>query len=146
MGRCRGSWFAMAAIAVFAGCEPGHDWTPEQIGNAEHLFLALDADRRATEIDNLEAPGVQAGMQNEAVLEHRRRALRQARSVRDDVLAKAHPDLPLHFRGEFQRSMELFLEAASEDAVAPQNEAIRLRRRFGDWWVRHQTEIDVPRL
>jgi len=133
-------------LLLLLACAPDRDWTAEEIGNAEHLFSALAADRRAAEIENLGEAGVENAKQAEAALEHRERALRQARAVRDEVLAKAHPDLTLHFRQEFQRSMELFVQAAHEREREFEIEAVRLRTRFGRWYRRHGQEVRVPRL
>lgn len=142
-----GGWGGAALLALLLACAPEHGWSPEEIGNAEHIFEALTDDRRAAEIDNLEEEaGIGDSDKAEAALEHRERALRQARAVRDEVLAKAHPDLPQHFRQEFQRSMELFVRAASERESELEFEAIRLRVKFGSWYRRHAREIRVPRL
>ena len=145
----RGQYRALGLGLSFAlawACTPGHDWTAEEIGNAEHVWEALGADQRAAEIENLGEAGPDDAGEAQAALEHRERALREARSVRDDVLAKAHPDLPLHFRNEFQRSMELFVKAARLRESDLEAEAIRLRKRFGEWYRRHGEEIRVPRL
>ena len=144
-GQCRALGLSLLSALLWA-CAPAHDWTAEEIGNAEHVWEALGADQRAAEIENLGEAGPDDAGEAEAALEHRERALREAQSVRDDVLAKAHPDLQLHFRNEFQRSMELFVKAARLRESDFETEAIRLRKRFGDWYRRHGEEIRVPRL
>ena len=143
--QCRALGLSLLPVLLWA-CSPSHDWTAEEIGNAEHMWEALGADQRAAEIENLGEAGPDDAREAEAALEHRERALREARSVRDEVLAKAHPDLPLHFREEFQHSMELFVKAARLRESDFAGEAIRLRKRFGAWYRRHGEEIRVPRL
>jgi len=123
-----------------------HNWSPEEIGNAEYVFTALQADRRAAQIENLGEAGFDDPGEEEASLEHRQRALDASRSVRDDVLDKAHPALRAHFRGEFERSQELFLRARREQRADLETEAIQLRNAFGDWWVRHRDQVVVPSL
>ena len=131
-------------IAWLACGGEDHGWTPEEIGNAEHLYRALHADLRASEIENLGEPGFDDAKEEEASLEFRGKALRHAGQVRDDVLDKAHPELRAHFRDEFQRAQQLFLDARKEGRPRLETEAIELRNRFGAWWTRHQREVQVP--
>ena len=140
------SLVSAAVLVLLSACTPEHDWTAEEIGNAEHIFQALDADRRAAEIENLGEAGVENANEAAAALEHRERALRQAQAVRDEVLAKAHPDLPRHFRDEFQRSMALFVRAAQARESDLEIEAVELRKRFGAWYRRHGQAIQIPHL
>lgn len=137
----------IAAIAGFAGalsCGSADTWTAEEIANAEHMIASLQADRRAAEIENLDEPGPENAKDAAAALEYRERALREARQVRDEVLAKAHPELPAHFRDEHQRSLELFVEAHGSGDDALERDALRLRERFGSWYVANQREIRIP--
>jgi hypothetical protein len=128
------------------GCGSDSTWTPEEIGNASHIFSSLEADRRAAEIENLDEPGADDAQDAEAAFEHRQRALDLARQVRDDVLTKAHPELIAHFRGEYQRSLELFVRAWRERRPELEREALVLRERFGTWYVRHRDAIEIPEL
>jgi hypothetical protein len=137
----------IAAIAGFAGalsCGSPDAWTAEEIANAEHMIASLQADRRAAEIENLDEPGPENAKDAAAALEYRERALREARQVRDEVLARVHPELPAHFRDEHQRSLELFIEAHSSGDGALERDALRLRERFGSWYVAHQRELRIP--
>jgi hypothetical protein len=142
----------IAAVAAISGlvtalaCGSADEWTAEEIANAEHMIASLQADRRAAELENLDEPGVEDAKEAEVALEYRERALREARRVRDEVLAKAHPDLLLHFREEHERSLELFIEAHDAGDVGLEREALRLRERFGSWYVAHQREIRIPQL
>ena len=138
------SGLAVLGLLALVGCGADQDWTPEQIGNAEQIFAALDADRRAAEIENLGLAGFDDRGEEEASLEHRQRALDLSRAVRDEVLAKAHPELPLHFRAEFERSQALFLTARRERRPDLETRAIQLRNRFGDWYVRQREQIRIP--
>ena len=135
----------LALLLLTLACGgPEHDWTAEEIGNADFVFSALKSDQRAAEIENLGEPGFDDRAEEEASLEHRAAALAAARSARDEVLDKAHPALRQHWRDEFERSQALFLEARREGRADLETEAIQLRNAFGDWWVRHRHELSVP--
>lgn len=134
----------LMALLVLACGGPEHDWSPEEIGNADFIFAALTHDQRASQIENLGEAGFDDRAEEEASLEHRQDALDAARSVRDEILDKAHPALRSHWRDEFQHSQALFLEARSEGRADLETRAIELRNAFGDWWVRHRHELQVP--
>jgi hypothetical protein len=134
----------MVAFAAALACEASDGWTAEEVANAEHMIASLEADRRAVQVENLEGPGPENATEADVALEYRERALREAKWVRDEVLAKAHPDLPAHFRGEHQLSLELMIEAQRTRDGALKREAQALRDRFGDWYVAHQREIRIP--
>ena len=135
---------ALVALLLTACGGPESDWTAEQAGNADYLFTALHADARAAEIENLGEAGFDDGKEEEASLEHREAALRAARSVRDEILDKLHPELRSHFRNSFQRSQALFLEARREGDADLETRAIQLRNAWGDWWLRHGRELALP--
>ena len=135
---------ALAGVTVALACGLSDGWTAEEVANAEHMIASLEADRRATEVENLEEAGPENAMEADVALEYRERALREANWVRDEVLAKAHPDLPAHFRSEHQLSLELLIEAHRTGDAALKREALLLRDRFGDWYVAHQREIRIP--
>jgi hypothetical protein len=137
---------ALLCLLALACGASEHDWSAEEIGNAEYVFTALHADRRASQIENLGEAGFDDRKEEEASLEFREKALQSARSVRDEVLDKLHPELRGHFRTEFERSQALFLEARREGRPSLENQAIALRNDFGDWWVRHGNQVKLPRL
>ncbi len=136
----------LLSLVLFACGEAEHEWSAEEIGNAEYVFAALHADQRASQIENLGEAGFDDRQEEEASLEFREKALHSARSVRDEVLDKIHPALRGHFRDEFERSQSLFLEARREGRPSLESEAIALRNAFGDWWVRHRDQVKVPEL
>jgi hypothetical protein len=134
------------SLLCLACSGPEHDWSPEEIGNAEFFFAALHADLRASEIENLGEPGFDDDQEEAVSLEFREKALQNARNVRNEVLDKAHPELRRHFRGEFERSQQLFLEARRDGNTRLESEAIALRNTFGDWWLRYRAQVVVPSL
>ena len=72
--QCRAFGLSLLPALIWA-CAPSHDWTAEEIGNAEHMWEALGADQRAAEIENLGEAGPDDAGEAEAALEHRERAL-----------------------------------------------------------------------
>ena len=133
----------LLAVWLVACGSPDHDWTPEEIGNADYVFAALKSDQRAAEIENLGAAGFDDPAEEEASLEHRQAALDAARKVRDEILDKAQRG---HWRDEFERSQALFLEGRRKGQANLENQAIQLRNLFGDWWLHNQHEVRVPVL
>ena len=120
-------------------------WTAEEVENVPHLTASLDEDREATQIGNDGGPGFISPEVFRKILEHKGAAARHARLVRDEVLAKAHPDLPEHFRQEYQRSLELFAEALGTGDNAKFAESGNLHDHWVDWWNDNRKYIRVPR-
>lgn len=123
---------------------PGN-WTAEEVDNAQHLFASHEANMQAIRISNAGGSGVVPREEAERILELNRAALNHAQQVRDEVLAKAHPDLPLHFHSEYQRSIELTLEAFASGDNAKSIKAGMLHDRWVDWWNTSKGGIRIPR-
>lgn len=111
--------------------------------------------QKATQLTNkgLDKPGViQTGI--EEILEHQRGALREARLVMDSVLDKAHPQLRQHFRGEFEKGLELVIrseEMGMTSKVGPTSEQVNLGitgttllNEWVDWLNAHHKEVHIP--
>jgi hypothetical protein len=135
-------WFFSIGVL---GPDPPHDWTANEIQNAQHLLDSHEADGRATELSNVGGPGIVPAEEYEEILRLKHRALDHARQVSDAVLAKAHPELPRHFRDEYERSLELLLDAFTGGAMTDSIEAGMLHDRWVDWWNANNEEVRIPR-
>jgi hypothetical protein len=120
-------------------------WTEEEIANAQHIFASHEANMQASQMRNSGGPGLVAPDEAAKWTELSRTALSHAQQVRDDVLAKAHPEMPSHFRLEYQRSLNLLLDALASRDNAKSLQATMLHDRWVDWWNLNRREIRVPR-
>lgn len=121
------------------------EWTAADLDNIQHLFASFRADTEATRLDRSAGPGLVTPGEEAAWLELIREAHGEALQLRDDVLRRAHPDLPWHLRNEYQRSLELLLEAAEEGDNAKSALSGVLHDRWVDWWNAARANIRIPR-
>ena len=128
--------------------EIDENWTDEEKENIKHFFGSFDTDMGAIRISN-RGPAFSTLSPNEVaeILRLEKKALAEAEALRDEVLAKAHPDLPRHYRDEFQKSLELRIrnfEAEAGDLPA-EVEASVLHDRWVGWYSRHRKQIKIPK-
>ncbi len=141
--------FALVFTATFAACSSSDNWTDEEVENAQHLYASQEANAQKTRILNAGSPGSVSPEDTTQMIELDRTALSHAQQVRDDVLAKAHPELPRHFREDYQRSLELSLEvhdwptSAAEDNMKSIQSGL-LHDRWVAWWNENMDDIRIP--
>jgi hypothetical protein len=137
----------LGVLCVFcAACSRQSEWTREEKLNFQHFFNAQKADAAAVLLSN-------SGMPNSAIspdtsnekLQLMKKALGEAQIIRDDILAKAHPDLPEHFRRELQRSLELQIRNLEVGDASAALEGSRLHYKWIYWINSHKSEIKVPK-
>jgi hypothetical protein len=131
--------------AFYAACSGQPEWTPEEKLNFKHFFNAQKADAAAVLLSNSEMPNsaISPNTSNE-MLQLMKKALGEAQIIRDDVLAKAHPDLPEHFRRELQRSLELQIRNLEVGDASAEIEGSSLHYRWIYWINSHKSEIKAP--
>jgi hypothetical protein len=134
-----------ALCAFYTACNSQSEWTPEEKLNLKHFFSAQQADAAAVLLSNSETPNsaTSANTSNE-LLPLMKKALGEAQITRDDVLAKAHPDLPKHFRRELQRSLELQIRNLEVGDASAGKEGSSLHYKWIYWINSHKSEIKVP--
>lgn len=138
---------ALCALLLLT-CRVAPPWSPQERENIQHFIAAQTANMNAIRILN-RGPAFSTFSAHEMAqyLASQQQALAAAQLLRDDVLAKAHPDMPAHFRGEFQRSLELDIEsveASPSSAKALSIEAASLHEAWVDWYNAHKGEIKIP--
>ena len=131
--------------AFNVACSRQSEWTPEEKLNFKHFVNAQKTDAAAVLLSNSGMPNsaTSPNTSNE-ILQLMKKALGEARIIRDDVLAKAHPDLPEHFRLELQRSLELQIRNLEVGDAAAEIEGSRLHYKWIYWINGHKSEIKAP--
>ena len=131
--------------AFNAACSSQSEWTPEEKLNFKHFINAQKADAAAVLLSNSGMPNsaISPNTSNE-ILQLMKKALGEAQIIRDDVLAKAHPDLPEHFRRELQRSLELQIRNLEVGDASAEIEGSSLHYKWIYWINSHKSEIKVP--
>jgi len=130
-----------ALILVFVlGCNnsPKVTWTDEEKSNMTHYYRAKDYHTQGALIVNRPGSNTFTDAEGKAIKRARELALQEAQLVRDDVLAKAHPDLPHHWREEFQKGLELESQGGSIRGQV-------LIDKFIDWANATKGEIRIPK-
>lgn len=121
------------------------NWTKEEIENAEYILDSANADRSAINMANSAGFGVATEEETSKYFGLKQTALEYARQVHDDVLVKVHAELPYHFRQEYQRSLELMLEAFENGDNTKSLQAVVLHDKWVDWWNANKKDIRIPR-
>lgn len=90
------------------GCaEDRQKWSIEERANWEHYRESRNANQAAKRILNTGEPFSRITADEQAkYVELQTAALAEAKKVRDDVLARVHPDLPFNYRSRYQKSLE----------------------------------------
>jgi hypothetical protein len=131
--------------AFCAACSRQSEWTREEKLNFQHFFNAQKADAAAVLLSSSGMPNsvISPNTSNE-ILPLMKKALGEAQIIRDDILAKAHPDLPAHFRRELQRSLELQIRNLEVGDASAGIEGSSLHYKWIYWINSHKSEIKVP--
>ncbi|MBN8627805.1 MAG: hypothetical protein J0M17_20185 [Planctomycetes bacterium] len=103
----------------------------------KHYYRAKHHNTEAAKVIN--KPGLLISREDGLYIrEQQRLAISEAKLVKDEVLAKAHPDLPKHWREEFQRGLELEVDGGSITGQL-------LIGTFVDWANRERSNFRVPK-
>ena len=133
-------------LCVFcAACGSESQWTPEEKLNFNHFLNAQNAGAAAVRLSTPGMPSsaISPNTSNE-ILQLMKKALEEAQTTRDEVLAKAHPDLPEHFRREFQRGLELQIRNLEVGDASAELEGSSLQYKWIYWINSHNSDIKVP--
>lgn len=131
-------------LAGFAEAAPR--WTEEDRKNIQHFFASRQADKAAVSISNRGGPFSPVSSKDTAeILRLRQEALHHALLLRDDVLAKAHPELPKKFRDLYQRSLELMIRAFQDRDNSASFRASQLHDQWVGWFNANKRKIKIPK-
>jgi hypothetical protein len=125
----------------------GPAWTQEEKENAAHFFRSESAvEAGFASIRPVVDPSKPSlGLtQSDArrALAHLKLALSEAKSVRAQVLGKAHPQLPVVYREKYIRSLELAIIGPSGVGDL---DAVALRNQWNDWWAANKNDVHFPK-
>jgi hypothetical protein len=129
--------------AFYAACSSQSEWTREEKLNFQHFFNAQKGDAAAVLLSGMPNSAKSPNTSSE-ILQLMKKALGEAQITRDDVLAKAHPDLPEHFRRELQRSLELQIRNLEVADASAEKEGASLHYKWIYWINSHKSEIKLP--
>ena len=135
-------YWALMFAAVAGGCARGAPhWTPEEKENASHIFRSAEADIKATRIMNRLGTFQIPDSIFEVVTELQRKALEEARMVREEVLEKAAPGMARPYQDYYKRSLELRLVHAENGDNISSIQASQLHDRWVDWSRAHPPRV-----
>lgn len=134
-------------FVILAGfAEAGPCWTDEDKQNIHHFFASQRADKAAMAVSN-RGSSVSPVSANDTVeiLRLLQEALHHALLLRDEVLAKAHPELPKKFRDLYQSSLELMIRAFQYRDNSASFRSSQLHDQWVDWFNANKRKIKIPR-
>ena len=134
----------LAVLALLPGIAGAQTpWSAEERENLGHLFASQRANGRVADIVSTGGREVAPEAVREIVAVNTE-ALSEARLVRDDVLKKLHPALPLAFRQLYVRSLELFLESFEEESDTKASRSATLHAEWVAWWEENRKWFRPP--
>jgi hypothetical protein len=124
-------------------------WTAEEKRNIAHYFRALRRSNNALAILREHRADLRVIHVNEAIVEFRA-GLDEGKAVNEEVLAKAHPDLPATFEKFFIRPIQLRVAGLSLGVVKSTLPVVNVRDKDGRWHLvqqgRPETQSEIHRL
>ncbi len=143
----------MSVVLLFRAT-PAKSWSQEDKQNAGHFVRSMRAFGEAVEfMDRHFDPRnpLRRADRSESLKLHGllTEALAEARVVRDEVLAKAHPDLPRVVKERYIPFLELFIRMIETPRTDPGVEAMRARGvalmgQWQDWWTANVKQVRFP--
>lgn len=152
----RSGALVLGFAALIVGCgtpdsDDSDEWSEAARANSAHIWNAVRAAQQAlgTEQELSSGPtGTWTETEVEKIKQPYREALHQARLVHDSVLRKISPEFRRRFREEFQRGLQLQLNALDETeqktAIRMSMEGVRLLNSWGRWYEENRREWQIP--
>ncbi len=112
----------------------------------KHFFNSMKAVQESFDIlaKELSSPGIVGTIEEESSQRIRwllNDGLKEAQNVRDDVLRKLHPELPIHFRDEFCEGVRLCIDGRDDVDAQMQMKGQWLLDQWGAWYNDNIEEI-----
>jgi hypothetical protein len=121
-------------------------WTDEEKSNIQHFFASGEASKKAVRISNSgKAYSIVPAPEMVEIIKLTKVALSEAKLVRNDVLKKAHPDLPEKYRQLYQKSLELQLSGFTSGEILKEIQAGKLHDSWVDWINSNNKKIKIPK-
>jgi hypothetical protein len=122
------------------------DWTAEEKQNVVHFFRSLDEFAKGNDPSGrLVDQGDKANPEDfEKVRRHFTIAIAEAKTVRPEVLAKAHPELPKVFKEGHLRFLELSLVCMKGHTREDEQQLVLASNLWFDWFKVHEKDLRIP--
>lgn len=130
-------------IVALGGCAISRHGTKEYTNiNTINILDSWEDSQLSTRIVNAgEAYESIDAQEITQILDLRKSALEKAISIPDYYLDEVHPDLKQHFRNEYQKSLQLFIEAHDEGDNSKSIDSGVLSDRWADWYDKNRDRI-----
>ncbi len=133
----------LVLLASLIGC--GKEWSQSEKENAEHFTQSVRLVVQAHEASNKQGAVAMSKTDFDEMLSLYKNALREATLVTDEVLAKAHPELPKKYRLYFQKGMELRISSWTNSRPYEEIQGSALMDSWGDWYEQNRQNIKIQR-
>lgn len=133
----------LVLLASIIGC--GQEWSQSEKENAEHFIQSVRLVVQVHEASNKRGAGAMSRADFDEMLSLYKKALSEAALVTDEVLAKAHPELPKNYRLYFQKGMELRISSWANSRPSEEIQGSALIDSWGDWFEQNRGNIKIPR-
>ncbi|MGD8378791.1 MAG: hypothetical protein PVJ40_06000 [Gammaproteobacteria bacterium] len=134
--------FLLAFTVLLTACVSGIDWSPSDKSNARYIGRSLAEARRAAALANALPADFDPGDPKAGEVRNwLNRAYATATLVRDDILAKAHPELPQRFRNQYEPSLTRLLHYYRTGKPPGDPDPARALSDFYTWFVEHQPDF-----
>ena len=133
----------LVLLASLIGC--GQEWSQSEKENAEHFTQSVRLVVQAHEASNKQGAVAMSKTDFDEMLSLYKNALREATLVTDEVLAKAHPELPKKYRLYFQKGMELRISSWTNSRPYEEIQGSALMDSWGDWYEQNRQNIKIQR-
>ena len=79
------------------------------------------------------------------ILRLKKTALQEAKLLEDAVLDKAHPQLRIQFREEYQKGIEAYLRGSEKGDAKAEQESADLHEAWACWYDENRTNLRVAK-
>lgn len=138
----RWSLYSILLVSLI-GC--GQKWSQSEKENAEHFIQSIRLVVQAHGVSNKRGAIAMSRADFDEMLSLYKNALSEAAIVTDEVLAKAHPELPKNYRLYFQKGMELRISSWESSRPYEEIQGSALMDSWGDWFEQNRRNIKIPR-
>ncbi len=133
----------MAIGFLLVACD--QKWSKDDKENARHFVNSIELVLQAHSISNSGVSDTVSQSDISQVLSLYEHALSESGKVTDDVLEKAHSELPKHYRLYFQKGLELRIKNLKEYKPYDEIQGSALMDSWGDWFEKNRQNIRIPR-
>lgn len=117
----------IGCFIVTLGCYESHKST------VNHFSQSIDHNNQATRIINKKSPYITLGDMNK-IIELKKKALEEAQLVNIEKLNQRYRDFGNHFKDEYMKGIELFIEGIENENAEKSMLGQVLEDKWGSWY------------